>query len=203
MTTIYEQLLQLIWIDWATTSTALIYVFLAARENVWCWFWGIVSCSLWAYASYQLYDLYLDALLQLFYVIMSIVGLYQWTRGGSGSQPKPITTLPWRKHLVYVAIGSVTAILFGYSFAVYTPAAATYWDAFTTVFSVIATLLLVQKRLENWVYWIFIDLVYTGLYASRGAYLFSGLMIVYTVIAVMAFFRWRREKQTTIQIKSK
>jgi len=82
-------------------------------------------------------------------------------------------------------------LLFGYLFS-YTAAAATYWDAFTTAFSVIATVMLVQRRLENWLYWIVIDLTYAGLYWSRAAVLFALLMLVYSVIAVFAYRNWTR-----------
>ena len=85
------------------------------------------------------------------------------------------------------------ALLFGYFFDEYTPAAATYWDAFTTVFSVIATLILVRKVLDNWAYWIVTDLIYIGLYFSRGAYLFALVMVVYVFIFAFALVSWARQ----------
>lgn len=177
-------------VDWIATITAIIYVILAARENVWCWFWGIVSCSLWAYASFVFYELYLDAMLQIFYVAMAFLGLYRWKGGGGEKENRSITRLSNTQHTYYIIGGSALALLFGYAFSEYTPAAATYWDAFTTVFSVLATFMLVNKRLDNWAYWVVIDLAYAGLYASRGAYLFALLMLAYTIIAAVAFYRW-------------
>lgn len=181
------------WVDWVATATALIYVLLAARENIWCWFWGIISCSLWAYASFFFYQLYLDALLQLFYVAMGFVGIYQWKYGGSQQGGVPIGRLSLRQHLSLLAGGTAAALLFGYFFDEYTPAAATYWDAFTTIFSILATLILVRKILDNWAYWIVVDLIYSGLYFSRGAYLFALLMLVYVLIAALALARWARQ----------
>jgi nicotinamide mononucleotide transporter len=179
------------WIDWVATITALLYVVLAARQNSWCWMWGMISCSLWAYASFTFYQLYLDALLQIFYVVMAVVGWYQWKRGGTAGRERPITRLPFRAHLIYLSSGILAAILFGYLFEAYTPAAATHLDALTTIFSILATFMLVQKRLDNWAYWVVIDLLYMGLYASRGAYLFALLMLVYTLIAARAWWNWR------------
>ncbi|MCB0547696.1 MAG: nicotinamide mononucleotide transporter [Phaeodactylibacter sp.] len=191
--TILGEAAALSWVDWVVTITALIYVVLAARGQVWCWFWGIISCSLWAYASFVFYDLYLDALLQLFYVAMAVVGLYQWKYGGQSGEGLSISKLSFRQHLYILAGGTVAALLFGYFFDTYTPAAATYWDAFTTVFSVIATLILVRKVLDNWAYWIITDLIYVGLYFSRGAYLFALVMVVYVVIASFALVSWSKE----------
>ncbi len=183
------------WIDWVATFTALAYVILAARENNWCWLFGIVSCSLWAYASFAFYQLYLDALLQLFYVGMSLVGLYRWQYGGRAKSALKITQLDGRAHLWWTVTGLVLSGIFGYFFGTYTAAAATYLDALTTVFSVIATFLLVQKRLDNWLYWVAIDALYAYLYFTRGAYLFAILMIVYVVIAAVAYVNWLRMYQ--------
>ena len=83
--------------------------------------------------------------------------------------------------------------LVGYFFDEYTAAAATYLDAFTTVFSVIITFMVIQKKLENWLYWLVVDSVYVYLYASRGGYLFALLFLVYLVIVVMGWIRWRKE----------
>ena len=180
------------WIDWWVTFTALIYVFLAARGNIWCWFWGIMSCSFWAYASFMFYDLWLDALLQVFYVIMGVVGIYQWKFGQKGKLALFIQNLPKHQHLPIILIGGLFTFFFGYFFEQYTTAAATYLDAFTTVFSILATFLLIRKIIENWLYWIVIDVVYLYLYASRGAYLFALIMLIYVIIAVDGYLKWRK-----------
>ncbi|MEL7422915.1 MAG: nicotinamide riboside transporter PnuC [Bacteroidota bacterium] len=179
-------------IDWATTLTALVYVVLSARNNPWCWPFGIISCALWAYASCFQYDLYLDALLQVFYVVMGFIGLYQWLKGGEDGGVLPITLMKSREHLWVIGVGLLSGLLFGYAFS-YTSAAATYWDALTTSFSILATILLVRRQLENWLYWIAIDIAYSGLYFSRGAILFALLMLLYVVIASFAYRSWSKE----------
>lgn len=185
-------------LDWVVTLTALIYVILSARNHPACWPFGIVSCALWAYASYAYYGLYADALLQVFYVVMGFVGLYAWLRGGKSEEQvgKSVAILPISKaspdqHLIYISVALVLGLLFGYLFS-HTSAAATYYDSLTTSFSVVATVLLVRRRLYNWLYWIIIDLAYAGLYYSRGAILFALLMLVYTVIAYFAYRHWRK-----------
>ncbi len=180
------------WVDWLTTLTAIVYVVLAARENPWCWVWGIISCSLWAYASFVFYNLWLDALLQLFYVVMGLAGLYRWKFGNPDQRALPMSRMWIVHHLHLILFGLFLSFFFGYFFDEYTPAAATYLDAFVTIFSIIATFLLLQKKIENWLYWIGIDAVGTYLFASRGAYLFAFLMFAYAIIAVFAFFKWQR-----------
>lgn len=201
LTQILEQIRALSWIDWTATITAIIYVVLASRENIWCWFWGIISCSLWAYASFVFYNLWMDALLQVFYVIMAVIGWYQWRAGRQNDEIRPTTHLSLQEHLRYAAILIPASFLFGYFFSEYTSAAATYPDAFTTILSVIATLALVQKKLETWLYWVLADGLYVWLYARQGAYLFSLLMVIYVIIAANAYFQWKKRMKNELSMQ--
>jgi len=179
------------WTEIGAVVFAIAYLILTARESVWCWFWGILSCTLWAYAAFFLYDLYVDALLQIFYIIISFLGLYQWLYGSSEKKALPITWLSRREHFGVIIVGLLATLFVGYSFSEYTSAAATYWDAFTTVFSIMITFMVIQKKIDNWLYWLVIDTVYVFLYWSRGGYLFALLFVAYLVIVVLGFFQWR------------
>ncbi|MEM1320320.1 MAG: nicotinamide riboside transporter PnuC [Bacteroidota bacterium] len=183
------------WIEWVVLITGLLYVILAARESIWCWFWGIISCSFLAYATYYFYQLQLDALLQIFYVIMGFIGLYRWRYGGQQQAELRIRRMSAGEHLRLITLGIILSLAFGYFFDNYTSAAATYLDASTTMFSVIATFLVIGKRLENWLYWIVVDMVYVYLYSSREAWLFALLLFIYTIIAVFGYLEWRKRYQ--------
>jgi nicotinamide mononucleotide transporter len=65
-------------------------------------------------------------------------------------------------------------------------------DSFTTVFSVISTFMLTKKILENWLYWVVIDIVSVYLYFSRELHLTSLLFILYSIIAIFGYFSWLR-----------
>lgn len=188
-----EALQQLHWSEAGAVIFGLIYVILAARESVWCWLWGILSTSLWAYATFTLYDLYIDALLQVFYVCVSFFGIYQWMEGGQLKEELQISSLKLNQHFSLIGGGFVLSILVGFFFGEYTGAAATYLDAFTTVFSIIATFMVVRKILENWIYWIVVDSIYVYLYFTRGSVLFTFLMVVYTVIAIIGYLEWKKK----------
>lgn len=183
------------WIEWASVLSATAYVILAARQAIACWVFGIVSAILWAYAALTFYKLYSDALLQVYYVGMGVYGWITWKRDQANGQALAIQRLPLRGHGLLIGLGTVLSLALGYFFEHYTDAAASYWDAFTTVFSVGTTFLVARRYLSNWLYWIVIDAVYVYLYASRGGYLFSALNVVYVVVAIVGYLRWR----TTLQ----
>ncbi|TAK37205.1 MAG: nicotinamide riboside transporter PnuC [Saprospiraceae bacterium] len=189
---IAEQIQTQTWLDGAITVTALIYVWLAAKEKVWCWAWGIVSCSLWAWADFARYNLWVDGILQIFYVGMGAWGLYAWRFGGAGKKELSIRRLPWSSHLRILAAGAVLTLLLGLVFDRYTPTSLPYPDAFITAFSILSTFLTVRKVLENWLYWIAIDALAILLFAARDAVLIAFVMAVYAIIAIFGFITWRR-----------
>ena len=189
------QLLALSWVDWVVTITGINYVILAARENIWCWFWGFISCSLWAYADFAFYQLYADGVLQLFYAAMSVWGLWQWKYSTAGGKELPMSRMSNREHLWMIVLGLFGGLGAGYFLGTYTDAAATYPDAITTVFALLTTYLVIAKKIENWLYWIGIDSIYLFIYQSRGAYLFVFIMLIYLVVAIYGWRNWQQKYQ--------
>ena len=179
-------------LDYLATVTALLYVWLAARDNNLCWFFAAVSTACWAYLSFFEYRLVSDALLQIFYFVMAGVGLYAWRQGTQTAAP-PIRRMSVREHALVIGISTAAGLALGYFFSSVMTSAATYPDALTTAFSISTTFLLVNRRLENWLYWIVIDLAYVGIYYRQGAILFAALMVVYTAMAAYGYWNWRRE----------
>ena len=199
-------------LDLIALVASIAYVVLAARNSVWCFVFGAIGAAVWAWLSFAVYELWLDALLQVFYFIMSGYGIYRWrsslrvlpkpsstspldaesTQSHPMTTERPITRMSLREHGLLFALGIPLSLLFGKLFADFTPAAATYLDAFTTVFSVLATWLVVERKLENWLYWIVLDAAYIYLYQTRGAFVLSLIMIIYIVIAIFGYINWRR-----------
>jgi len=181
------------WTEVWAVIFGLIYIYLAVQENVWCWFWGILSCALWAWSTYALYDLYVDAILNIFYVVMGFVGIYQWKFGSNEKEELKVTQMTVNQNFMVVLTGVVLTFILGYVFEKFTVADKTYLDSFTTSFAIFATFMTIQKKVDNWIYWIVIDLLYIYMYWTVGAFLFMLLYVVYGVIAVRGFLEWRRE----------
>jgi nicotinamide mononucleotide transporter len=180
------------WAEVLATIFGFIYIILAVKENVWCWFWGILSCGLWAWATYTLYDYYIDAILNVFYVVMGFVGIYQWRFGSTGKKQLHVTQLSANQHIMIIVAGVALTFLLGYLFEKYTPAQKTYLDAFTTAFAIFATFMTIQKKIGNWIYWIIVDIIYVYMYWAVGAYLFMLLFIFNTILAVKGYLDWRK-----------
>jgi nicotinamide mononucleotide transporter len=191
---VQEAILGMRIVELISVITAIIYVILAAQKNIWCWFFGIISAILWTYAAYAYYQLYIDSALQVYYVVMGFYGWYMWKYGYEKEGVElPMTQLSAQNHLYIISVGLVLTFLVGYFFNTYTAAAATYLDAFTTIFSIMTTVLVARKVIENWLYWIVIDATYIYLYGARGGYLFAFLNVVYVIIAIIGYINWKKE----------
>ena len=83
--------------------------------------------------------------------------------------------------------------LLGYYLTIHTSAASPLIDSFTTIFSIIGTFMVAKKILENWIYWIIIDIVSIQLYIGRELYLTGLLFLIYSVIAIYGYFTWAKK----------
>jgi len=172
---------------------AVIYIFSAAREQYISWWWSVISSLFWAYASFVYFRLYVDFILQIFYIGIAFVGMYHWQRDKNKRDVLPITRMSINQHLLVIVPGFCLAYIFGYIFAKYTSAASTYIDSLTTVFSVFNTFLLVRKKIENWIYWMIIDAVMAYLFFSRGGYYFAALYSFYVFMSIDGYLKWRKK----------
>ena len=170
---------------------SILYVILAAKENIWCWAAAIISVSLYVYIFYTV-QLYPETGLQIFYFIMAIVGYYMWNK----QDKERIKEWSETKHLLIILFGAIFTFFMGFYFSTYTDSQMPIIDSFTTVFSIIATYMVIKKVLGNWLYWIVIDAVSVYIYFNRDLHLTSLLFVAYTIIAVFGYFAWLKRMKT-------
>jgi nicotinamide mononucleotide transporter len=179
-------------VEWLAVLTSIAYAILASKNNIWCWFFGILSPVFSIYALYFYFQLYAEVYLQFYYIGMAIFGFYTWKYGSKDHKEKAIEIWSYSKHAILIFMGFTLTVLLGYYLKNYTEAASTYLDSFTTVFAVLATFMTARRILENWIYWIIIDSISIYLYFDRGGYLFALLFLAYSIIAVYGFLNWRK-----------
>ncbi len=168
-------------------------IFLAGRNNIHTWWTGIIGCSLFGVLFYQT-QLYADVVLQLFFIISGVVGWRQWLKGNHGSALPISTTKPGLLALILLAGVLVTAG-YGALLHYYTSAYAPFVDTTVLVFSVVAQLLLMQRKVENWPVWVVVNTIAVPLYASRELYLTAVLYGFFWVNAIVSWVAWRRQMQ--------
>lgn len=170
---------------------ALAYLLLAARENIWCWLCAFASSTLYVFVLWDA-RLLTEAGLNVFYMAMAVAGWHQWRRHGAGEGIAQIVSMKWWHHLVLFAVLMALTTVSGRTVQSVTTAAYPYVDSFVTWGSVITTILVIRKVLENWLYWILFDGVAIFLYINRGLYMTAVLFGLYVVIVIFGYQRWRR-----------
>jgi nicotinamide mononucleotide transporter len=173
------------------TIFGLASVVLTVREDIWCWPTGIVNIVLFMVMFFDA-RLYGDVVNYAVMLVLSIYGWYEWLRGGPRQGPLRVRFARRRERLVAGAVCLVGSPAMGYLFARYTDAALPYWDSVIAVTSMVAQVLLALKLVENWVLWIFVDLLAIGVYLAKSLYLTSGLYLIFLGLAAAGLVGWLR-----------
>ena len=180
------------WWEVPAVVLAILYLVLAARENIWCWAAGFASTAIYVYVFFDV-KLFLESALQIYYLGIAVYGWYQWRHPPDQSSTLPISTWPLKKHGAVIAATAVVVAISGYLLDTNTEAALPYLDAFTTWYAVVTTYMVTKKILENWGYWFVIDSALVYLSYSRGLYLTALLYVAYLVIIVFGYLKWKKE----------
>ncbi len=175
----------------AAVVTGVLYLILAAREKLACWYFAAVSTMLYLIILTDI-KLYAEAALQIYYLLMAGYGWYTWKYGsGKADGESQIISGSLLFHVLAVlGILSLTAGV-GTLMGEYSDAQMPYIDAFTTVGALVTTWMVTKKYLENWIYWFFIDAVAIYMYWTKGLYLTAILFLFYTGMVVYGFVEWR------------
>jgi nicotinamide mononucleotide transporter len=164
-------------------------IVLAGRNNIHTWWTGIVGTALFA-VVFGRSHLYADVALQLFFVITGVVGWWKWLRGEHG-EPLPIRHATLSQLGWTVPAGILATGAYGVMLHLYTQAYAPFLDSTVLVFSIIGQILMMQRRVENWAFWLLVNTICVPLYYSRGLHLTSLLYAGFWINAIVSWRNWR------------
>ncbi|WP_051718804.1 nicotinamide riboside transporter PnuC [Hymenobacter sp. IS2118] len=172
--------------------TGFACVWLAARESLWNFPVAIVSCLLFVFVYFKA-KLYADCGLQGLFILLSGYGWYEWLYGGRNATELGVSHTRGREWLLGAAFAAFFTLGFGYYLHSSTDAAFPYIDSFTTGASIVAQYLLTRKRLENWLLWLLVDVIYVPVLWYKELYFVSLLYFLYLALAAYGYWQWRRE----------
>ena len=182
--------------EWVNLETLAVflgigYVLLAMRESSLCWYCAFLSTALYVWIFGDV-SLYMESALNVYYMAMAIYGWLQWQRGGADKSGVNIIRWTARQHILGVAIILAASVTSGYLLSSNTAAKLPYLDSFTTWGSVFTTIMVAQKVLENWLYWIVINSVSIYLYIDRGLDQTAAMFFLYLGLATVGFLMWKK-----------
>lgn len=170
---------------------ALITIWLDTRESVLARPLGIIGTSLALFAYYPA-GLYAKCLLNVCYIFLNVYGWYQWLYGGKDKTSLKISKTAPSVLVISAALGLLAGLGLGKGLASYSDAALPYWDSVHTIFCLLAHWMLMRKKLESWILWIILDILYAFVCYQRSLYLFSGLKVLYIFLAARGYHAWHQ-----------
>ena len=196
------------YLEFFGTIAGGIAVWLSAKANVWSWPIGLINVTLFFFLFYQV-QLYPDMFLQLFFFITNLIGWWRWKNPAKSEEDRKhelkVSFTPMKQMLLLSSLGIAGTFLFG-TFAsklheiiptVFSlPSAFPYLDSFVTVMSVVATYLMIQKKVECWILWIVIDIIATYLYFAKGIKFVGVEYLVFCFLAAFGLVNWIREAKS-------
>ena len=206
-------------------SFGIASVFYAKKESVLVYPVGIISTAIYVYLLSQ-WGLYGDLIINIYYTIMSVYGWYVWTRITNGNEPIHITRATGKDWLYTLGIFIFTSIFVIVVYRHYqvmptdlnfkqtvayvfdnlfsgklenikkiTP----YLDTFTTGAAFAAMWLMANKKLENWTFWIAVNMVSVPLYFIKGLG-FTGIQyFIFLILAIYGYKAWKNSLDNTNQ----
>jgi len=171
--------------------TGILCVYLAAKNNIWNWPIAIVSVLIYIFIFFEA-KLYADTGLQVYFFMMNFYGWYFWSRKHERKKV-PVTLITLKEIIISVAVIAVFTAGLGFFLYKGTDASFPFVDSFCTACSLVAQVFLARKVLENWLIWIFVDIIYVGVYIFKDLHLTAGMYALYIVIAAIGYFDWRKE----------
>lgn len=169
-------------------------VWLVGRQSAWNWPIGIANNLVWI-LLFATAGLFADSALQIVYITLAVWGWRNWVQGRAGETlaVTGTTGTEW-VWLAAAGIAGTGALMLLLDTA--TSSTVPFWDAVTTVLSLLATWGQATKRWESWLLWIAADLIYIPLYLHKGLTLTALLYAGFLLLCVRGLLAWRRSRAT-------
>jgi len=198
ITDIFDAFNSIVWdanliLQLVATVTGILCVYLQTREKILAWPFGIVSVTISVYIFTES-GLYSDVILHLVYVVLNIYGWWNWAASRrSDSAAAPILTMSKQGWILWPLVIVIGTGILGALMGHYTDASVPYFDAFTTVGSLVAQYLLAKKIFQNWSLWILVDVVAINVYIYKEIYIIAFLFFVYLLLCIKGHFDWKKQ----------
>jgi nicotinamide mononucleotide transporter len=173
---------------------SIITVALNIRQLHWAWLFSILSSGLYAVVFLDA-RLYGDMGLQFVFILTWIWGWHLWLWGDREHKSLSVSRLSmkWR---VNSLIGWVIGFVFlAWFLKLNTNTDVPFSDGFLTAGSLLGQVLLSRKKIENWLVWIVVDLLYIGLYVYKGLMLTAALYALFVIMAIIGWRTWSKSCQ--------
>lgn len=184
-------------IEWLAMLCSILYVFLAAKGNVWCWLAGFISCLLFTFVFlYQ--QVYSQIVLNILYMLMAIFGWIMWMEPRRDGQASVYVLWSPKLHLLVNAVLLVVGYLMFLLVPPWFTQQASYLEFVLVLVSIFATVTTIYRVVESWIYWLLLDLLGVYLYWQAGSTTLV-YFVIHSVLAIYGLGQWRRFRRADME----
>jgi len=186
----------------------ILSVVFSLQRNIWVYPVGIISTGIYVYLLF-VFGLLGDCLINVYYTAMSIYGWILWSEN---SPDKIHVNVSWANskewfYALLLFLGSLMLVILVYYFKPWLDNNfewntadlgldhldwANWLDVFTTSVFLVGMWLMAKQKIENWLFWILGDLICIPMFIYKGLVITSIQFFVFTVLAVIAYFEWKK-----------
>ncbi len=186
------------YVELIGTLFGLVSVYFASRANILTWATGIVN-EVFLFILFFQVQLYADMFLQIYFFVVTLYGWYKWQEKTSENK---ISKTSFRNKIFFAVAILIGTLISGFLFTnihSYLPsyfkiqAAYPFTDSFVMVSSIVGTMLLAKKKIENWYLWLVVDLVCVVLYFKKGVYFLSLEYFIFLGLAYYGLYHWKKQ----------
>jgi nicotinamide mononucleotide transporter len=186
------------------TVSAILGVFLIARQNILGWPLGLVWASISTYLAFAEWQLVSDGILYASYIPIQLYCWWYWARKGGPRAEAPFMptwmTSRWQIGIAVAAVLGVVA--WGLSISAlagrvtWIPEPSLLWrDSTTTVLNYFAQFLQARKRMENWVGWLIVNVLGIHIYWVKDSPIYSIQYGFFLVLGLYGWWKWSQSRR--------
>ena len=185
------------YIEILGTAVGLIDLWLEYKASIYLWIAGIILPAIYLYIYYNA-GLYADFGINIYYLVIAIYGFVAWKTGFSLTGKKkakrelPISHIPVKAIKKAIFAYLAAQVTMAWLLMNYTDSTVPLADSFTTSLSIVGMWLLARKYLEQWWVWCVVDVASGALYTYKGLYFTAILYLIYAIIAIFGYFKWKK-----------
>jgi nicotinamide mononucleotide transporter len=196
------------YLEFFGTVAGAIAVWLSAKANIWSWPIGLINVTLFFFLFFQV-QLYPDMFLQVFFFVTNLMGWWRWKNPEKSEEDRKhelkVSHMSRRWIVLFAALGLIGTFLFGslaknlhefFPMIFSKPSAFPYADSFVTVMSIIATYLMIQKKVECWAVWLLVDAIACYMYFVKEIKFVGIEYLVFCFIAAFGLWNWIKETKS-------
>lgn len=190
------------WQEWISTITQLFSVWFAKKNNILVYPIGIIGVLLaaWLYFFIASPPLYADAVLNIYYFIMSVYGWYSWTLIKDEVVVYPISYCNKSELMQGLMLFLLSWIAIYFLLIKLTDSNTPILDSLVSSSAITAMWWMAKRKVENWLAWIFSNIIAIPLNFYKGFILFTLMYILFLALAWLGYREWKNNVNKSINV---